>query len=78
MQYTDKLRLKLLELTDSPPDITELNSNWILLEELIQELEAAIENANYIISDDGTQKGRWGLDDIGVYFETIDDEEGGG
>lgn len=78
MQYTDKLRLKMLELTDSPPDITELNSNWILLDELLQELKTAINNASYIVSDDGTQKGRWGLDEIGVYFETIDDEEGGG
>ena len=70
--------LKLLELTDSPPDITELNSNWELLDELITELVEQIGKAGYITSDDGTQKGRWGMDDIGVYFETVDDEEDNG
>lgn len=44
MQYTEELGLKKLELSDAPPDITELNANWEALDEEAKRTRAALDN----------------------------------
>lgn len=76
-EYTENLGLKKPAQEDFY-DVDDFNGNADIIDKIIAQQEQKINEAAYIKHDNGINKYRFGVDEIGVYFEVIDDEEGDG
>lgn len=76
--YTENLDLyKVNTETDGNDTFnieTMMNENWDKIDTKIAEQEQKIEKAAYITHDNGINKYRFGVDDIGVYWEEVTEE----
>ena len=71
MKTTPNLKLKKIQLTDSPPDITVLNTNWDKLDTEVQAAKATAESASVMTDTTTGSKYKWGIDNKIAYIEEV-------